>query len=66
MRKDSSEMQTSHMDKEVLVMACGNAHGQDEYFCDRWDRPGSVLGWWRSIWCAIDDLIHQRQALSEV
>lgn len=66
MREDSAEMQTSHMDKEVLRMTRSDVHGGEERFCDRWYRLGSVFGWRRSIWYSLDDLTRQCQAQSEV
>lgn len=60
------EIQTSYMDKEVLWLAYGDAHGREECFYDRWHRLGSMLGWWRSIWYSVDGLIYKCQAQSEV
>lgn len=54
------------MDKEILGMACGDAYGGEQHFHNRWYRLGSVLGLRRSIWYSLDDVIHQRQAQSEV
>ena len=59
-------MQMTHMDNQVLWRAGGDIHSGEEPFCDRWYGLDSVSGWWGSIWWYVDDLIHQRQAQSEV